>query len=107
MGKNDVILDFEFDSGQVVINAGACHAQSGVDFEQGIMCGTLDESFIHIKKLVFQPIKIGTRMRAAINESMESTIFMDNEESKFAPLVINIETLATGIINFRGFAQFN
>jgi len=91
----------------MIIDTGPGHTQPGINDEQGIVGRALDKGVLHIEKLVFQPFKGRTGMRATIDESIKPGILVNNENTGCDFPVFDKKALTARVRDFRSWAKRN
>ena len=76
-----------------------------VDFEQCIVGGTLDESLVHVEKLVLQPFQVDAGVRTAVEVSMKLPAVVHHEQFNGVIALMQAETHAARVFDVVNIAE--
>ncbi len=101
-----IVVDTKWYRLQHFTIAGAGDTLAAVDKKQCVMGRALDQLFVEIKKLIFLPLQVCSRVRAVIVVGKKCTIFMDHKDGLCFSFDFKLETFASRIVDIRDFAEY-
>lgn len=103
--NQDAVVQMQIQCLQGLVDAGPGDAQTAINFEQGVVGGTVDKGLVEIEKLVFLPVEIGPGVRAAVDISAEAGIAVYHEDIQRCALKPEFKCTAARIIDFTAMTE--